>query len=287
MIDKILSTFPSDLGQILTPAGTSSTTTVTEINPYLPTPIGYLDIANVQLPLFGGILAGEMRVFEKLIQLQTDVIRGFNEIVAAIGATQYESVSDIRRALKLGQFQQYSYTTAKVAWTKLGQAELAAAATKQGVTIFTSTVTPEGDTTVQDIIVNYFDIWREAGFTQDTGLEMANAVLAKSAPVTKTLGTLVTFDAEEILRQCVLTWEEIEMIEDLMNPDVPYLLIIKFRVGIGSYNLLDYVPYHQRATIIESIKAEISTVPPSTEPVANNANVETLNPEGGTAENLT
>jgi hypothetical protein len=281
MIDKILNAFPSYLGDVIPKLDYQG-----GINPHLPSPIEYLTIANVKVPLFGGILAGEMRLLEKLLELQASVYTGLTTVMKLIGADEYTSIPDIHRALKIGSFQTYKYSTAKINWNKIGQPELAKIAEKQGVTIFTTTAT-EDDRSVQDVVEKYYDAWVEAGFNQESGLAAANAVLNKQAPISRELGELVTFDADDVLKQAGLSWQEVDAIEDLVNPDISYLLILKFRVGIGQFNIFDYVPYRERAGIIDALKGELANKDISNPVVASNANIEVENTSSaGGDENL-
>lgn len=283
MIDKILTNFSTYLGGY-TPEQMSQSHT-DALKSYLPTPISYLDIAGVPVPLFGGILAGEMKLLEKLVTLQNDTLAGVSTLLKIIGGDEYTTTPEIQRAVRVGQYQSYLTTVAKVTWTKLGQTELFNAAQKQGVSYFSASISPDGDETVQEIIEKYFDTWIEAGYAPRSGVELANLVLNKQPPVKREAGPLVEFDYEEALKQSGLTWIDIDSLEDLLNPDVPYLLIIKFRTGLGQFNPFDYVPYAQKAGLVEELKRELSSqsVPPPV--VASNANVE-VDKEGGEQANL-
>jgi len=285
MIDKILQTFSTTLGDIVYPESTSSIPT---INPKLPPTDKYLKIGEIDFPLYSGMLAGEMRLLEKLLELQNSIQKGVTSLTKLIGADEYTPLSDIRRALRTGGFQTYKNTVVKVAWTKIGQPELAKIAATQGVDFFTSTVGPDGDRSVQDVIDQFYPAWIETGYSPDPGLKLANAVLNKQPLITRELADFISFDPEEVLQQSGLTWEEIDLIEDLVNQDIGYLLIIKFRLGIGQYNILDYLPYAEKIQLIDSLKAELSGQPVLNANVASNDAVETENSEGGGGqENLT
>jgi hypothetical protein len=176
----------------------------------------------------------------------------------------------------------------KVDWKKLGQPELAKIAAELNLEVFTSTIIGE-DRRVQDIVENFYSAWLEVGYVAASGLELVNLVLTKQAPYKVEEGELIKFDPDEILANASITWDELNILDTLLNVDLPYLLIIKFRTGIGQYNIFDYLPLAERKRVIDALKVELSTSPKvETPPVAENPNVETTTTEGGAeAANLT
>ena len=277
MIDNILSIYaPAEIGP---PVNLT----------LLPPAVETITIANVSVPLYGSILAGESKAVEKLLAIVQTMYKSVNNLYSAIGAPKNTPFSEIIRALQFGRFQSVKYEDVKVDFRKIGYTELAAIAKARGVSIFTAVLEEDGNREVQDVVEKYFGTWVELGYEATTGLEMANLILSKTSPVKEIKGEVLHFKGDEILDVAGLSWDELSNMDELLSDDLPYLTVIKFRTGIGSFNLFDYISPTEKAIVLEKLRVELAGVKPS-EDVFANANIETIveetSEEGEPAANL-
>jgi hypothetical protein len=232
-----------------------------------------VNIAGIQFPFYGDILDTEKRFYKDCLVAQKDLIERFQHTMIKSGCSMSYSIDQFKMALRLGNLKFSEFEIVDIPWDILGWDKLNELAKELGVENF---VEVSSESALQIIIIDYFAIWKAAGISGNTGLEMANNVLNKILVIKEVNIRYEDINTEEILKISNLNWSQIEIIDDISDPYFMYRVLILLRTDRGDFNPFNYLVSFQKQEIIQLFEKEIVGVKPEIdEPIHVNENVET------------
>jgi hypothetical protein len=223
----------------------------------LPDPEYYLDLKGISIPLYGGLISGEVELFNQFTEKVDRITRGFQGILRDIKAPSNYTVEQVINALRVGSIENIKYHFKDVNFSELGFNELNKIAKERGVTFLIETIT-EGDDSVQKIVEQYYELWIENGYT-GSAIVITNEILSETKPIVIDGVEIQKIDSEEVVKRSGLTWEEIEGLPSFLDPLLPYLAIIKFRTGIGSYVVFSFMRPDELVEATMALQEEFET----------------------------
>ncbi len=241
----------------------------------LPSTDRYVDVAGIQVPLYGELLAGEEELRSQINQRVLPYLEGIKNLYESLGNPP-TPLSDLISQLQLGKVIVCDWEPVELDYDLLGYRELRDLADRAGVqNVFMSIdLLIDGQKSLEllDLIIANYAAWVNNGIPVADSLTMANHILQKR-PVRRMINQrLIDVDGTTLLSDNNLTWGDVFLFHDIDHQQFPALLLIFFRTGISHFNPLHLMLKSQAEAATQLLMAEYT---PPVEEVVVNANVQT------------
>jgi hypothetical protein len=242
----------------------------------LPKTDKFIEIAGIQVPLYGELLVGESALFTKINQACAPTIAGIVKLYKSLRNTD-QPLSALIPQLQVGRVSLPVVEEVNVDWDSLGYKELKELAARAGVTEFRNfevIIDGEVDTTLMEIAIKHVSAWFNNGITAPEVVGVVNKVLHKEKPLRVVSSEIIEVDTNTLLKECGLTWGDLYTFGSIDSEYFQALVIFGFRTGITSFNPFSFLSETVATQIKQALLAELPKVAKD-EPIEENPNVRT------------
>ena len=246
----------------------------------IPQSSNVLNIAGLEVPLYGELLGIEQLFFTTINNAIKPYQVKLDQLKTVLDLNSLDLDSLIPQ-LQIGKIISNVYSEIPVDYDKLGYKELRELADKAGVEVFSNiypTIDGEPSMGLVNVAQAYYEKWINNNLVDlnPTLVDICNHILLKKPVRQITDVTLKEVDAEKLLKELELSWDDLYLLESLNKDEFIANLLIFVRTGVGAFSVLNYVTITEKDEYIRLLKLEVY---PEEEVVLANDNVQTTTQE--------